>query len=270
MTLIHLGPHFKFLMASNLAANAFDDKHMIRAHIFDHDTTAETRNPLLQYEQGSRHAHIVYPERAAPKSGKVPCGRCLMSKTLANLAAMESTFLEALEGIKKPHDDSAAACKCYTCTGMAMGALSRQAREFVAQMTDVLKFAEDKMDAAGETMDDQADEIHELRHVIAKLSADQLLLEEKKEPRKDAPKTKKNRARKERQKAKAKDEQDRKLVPVFGDAPLVSGGAFAALSEVVPQLEPDLVPVVNKEKSELQDQSNIVDNDGNPFCVWMV
>lgn len=170
-------------------------------------------------------------------------------------------------------------CKCYSCTGVSITRLVNQTREFLLQLDEHVEQAASYTTELVETIDDQKEEMYDLRETIANLTADKLVLEENKsETKTEQTKSKKGRS-KQRQKQKASQracdlkDGERTLVPVFGAKPEVQGGAFAVLHESSEPVcaEPVCVELAYAEPVCIEvaerAHANLLDNDGNPFCA---
>lgn len=201
------------------------------------------------------HAHIVstvMQRRKSSQKGKTRkeaagCWRCSMAKAYTFISCIHTDYMQhvTLQELNTPHNAQRHDCKCFACFHTAVSKLIEQTKDALFDVNEAAAKLDEKMESFHVHEAHQREELAELRERVAALTLEQLVCEEKARDmvmraEKKVVKPKKHQSRVQTPAApvvplaSSVDKEDRKLVPVFGEPPVVSGGAFEALTDCEP------------------------------------
>lgn len=177
---------------------------------------------------------------AAAERAKTPlkCWRALVGQTMTTASALEMIMvkLEARDGRPAMHEPGVDLneCNCMSCLWSDAHKFSVKTRLLIGHLNHAFVRMEDKIQDAYAREDDLLEEVADLKELLANVSAEQLVKLEEEGANKKAgtvKKKKKAKAKKTKKGSKPGVMEGNKLVPVFGDAPATTKGAFAVLEE---------------------------------------
>lgn len=176
-----------------------------------------------------------------------------MAKAYTFVSCLNTDYVQSatLQELNAPHNPQRHDCKCFGCFHKAVSKLVDQTKESLFDLNDAVTKLDEKVESFHVHDAHQRDELVELRERVAKLTTEQLVCEEKARDmvQRAEKKVLKTRGKKNQARVQAvplspispcgdKEDKGRSvLVPVFGDPPVVSGGAFAALTESDPVVQ---------------------------------